>query len=122
MSGCGPVLSGWLQDVLMADGHSIVEVGTPSADLLLWDADPWGAASRRELAELRAASRGAGVVALCGFPRPHQVRELHSAGVAAVVLKSSGNGALMECLECVAAQRHVVPLASVSTNRARRTG
>ncbi len=122
IGACEPVLGGWLEDVLTAAGHSIVGVGTPSADLLLWDADPWGAASRRQLAALRAASCGASVVALCGFPRPREIRELRAAGVAAVILKSSDNGALVECLETVAARQLIVPLAATSESRVRRSG
>jgi len=102
-------LAGYLHDVLTAWGHIVVDAVVRSADLVVWDADPWDRTAAEELAALQAAAE-IPLVALCGFPRPHEVHELRTAGASAVILKSIEVGALVEQLERIAMTRHLVSL------------
>ncbi|MGD9857622.1 MAG: hypothetical protein AB7U20_21980 [Planctomycetaceae bacterium] len=86
-------LSEALHDVLTSAGHTVVAPLLPggshstTADLLLWDADPWDDAAGTSLHTLREDHPDVPVAALCGFPRPHLESELRAAGVCAVIPK-----------------------------------
>lgn len=88
-----------LCDVIAAAGHRVVDSATMPVDLIVWDADPWYRSSADELANLRAMSPAVPVIALSGFPRPHEVDELKSAGAASVVPKTLEIGLLLEQFE-----------------------
>jgi hypothetical protein len=100
-----------LSDVLRAAGHWPHTAGhwphtagTDPPDLLLWDADPWDAPSRVELARLLARHPEVPCIGLCGFPRRELTLELQRAVIVAILPKVVENGTLVACLEQTARQ------------------
>ncbi|MCA9078240.1 MAG: hypothetical protein KDA93_24640 [Planctomycetaceae bacterium] len=95
-----------MRAVLSTSGHEVIPEASPASDVVLWDADPWNAGGRSRLASLFPRCVGVPIIAMCGFPRAHEVRELRDAGVSAVVPKVITNEALLERLNTVVRPVH----------------
>ncbi len=88
----------WLRDVLEDAGHTVHDSIDTSCDLIAWDADPWATTGRERLAKFLPRCVGNPLIALTGFLRHHEVRELLSAGITRVLPKVINNDSLIDQL------------------------
>ncbi len=117
-----PAICDWIRDVLEDAGHTVCCSIEQSSDLIVWDADPWSAGGRERLAQLLPQCAGIPIVAMIGFPRTHEVRELLSVGVDHVLSKGASNESLITHLEAASRRRHTPESTTASGVRVHRTG
>jgi hypothetical protein len=94
-----PAVAEWLCDALTAMDYRFVEPFDATADVLLYDADPWNAQRAASLAAIQRTHHGLPMVALAGYPRASVQRSLLEAGVSGVVAKLSVLSQLSRALE-----------------------
>lgn len=87
-----PALRRAFADRLPVIGATITDA--ESADVILWDADPWNEAAAARLRRLRAANPAAAIVALLGLELPGDERMVTAAGADVVLAKLTGERGL----------------------------
>ncbi len=91
----------WMQNVLQDAGHTANASILSQTDVVVWDADPWTPNGRERLATVLPLCVGKPLIAMCGFPRRHEVRELLDTGVTLVLPKVLSPAQLLEHIEAV---------------------
>ena len=89
----------WIQEILQNADHQIDESLKPTTEGVIWDADPWSPNGRSQLALLMTECHAKTWIAMCGFPRRHEVHELLNAGISLVLPKILSSTELREGIE-----------------------
>ncbi len=86
----------WLHEQLRSAGFRLLrEAEFPSAQVVVWDADPWNNETADRLRGFRARNPDARVVALMGMAHPEDVAFVQACGANAVVAKLTSVHELM---------------------------
>lgn len=99
ISSPDPAIAEWLEEALRTAGHRIESLSHETADVLLFDADPWTAQRAEALAKILRQHHALPIVALTGYPRAAQQQALREAGVMSVLLKLAPLSELHRTLE-----------------------